>query len=138
MKHYECENQLDIFTCFNGISVSKVVYTAADFLTEVVLRGSGFENGKLRIEQFFRDHKSNKDRVAFVKNEYGIGGCGGFNRKEYGLRRYDTCQGKGITVTWSDEEAHEKSELIPWSNVVQEIARLISINAYCSPAINNR
>lgn len=44
-------------------------------LHKEIMRGSGFENGKFRIEAFFQEnHPSNQEFADFLKNEYGTGG----------------------------------------------------------------
>ena len=45
----------------------------ADFDTEL-LRGSGFEGGRLRIRAFFEQNPSEKEAIRFLKDEYGTGG----------------------------------------------------------------
>lgn len=39
-----------------------------------LLRGSGFENGKQRIKEYFEKCTNLKDRADFLKKEYGVGG----------------------------------------------------------------
>lgn len=44
-------------------------------LHKEIMRGSGFENGKFRIEAFFQEnHPSTQEFADFLKNEYGTGG----------------------------------------------------------------
>ena len=43
-------------------------------LHKEIMRGSGFENGKFRIEAFFQEnHPSTQEFADFLKNEYGTG-----------------------------------------------------------------
>lgn len=44
-------------------------------LHKEIMRGSGFEDGKFRIADFFQEHSpNNKEFADFLKNEYGTGG----------------------------------------------------------------
>ena len=43
-------------------------------IERTLLRGSGFENGKQRIVDFFSEEHTAKEKQDFLKNEYGIGG----------------------------------------------------------------
>lgn len=44
-------------------------------LHKEIMRGSGFENGKFRIEAFFQENNPSTQKFAdFLKNEYGTGG----------------------------------------------------------------
>lgn len=44
-------------------------------LHKEIMRGSGFENGKFRIAEFFQENNpSNQEFADFLKNEYGTGG----------------------------------------------------------------
>lgn len=44
-------------------------------LHKEIMRGSGFQNGKFRIAEFFQEHNpNNKEFADFLKNEYGTGG----------------------------------------------------------------
>ena len=40
----------------------------------VLRRGSGYENGKIRIAAMYAGNPSPKEALEFLKNEYGIGG----------------------------------------------------------------
>ena len=43
-------------------------------IDHVLRRGSGFQNGKLRIFQHYQQAHPLQARAAFLKKEYGIGG----------------------------------------------------------------
>ncbi len=74
-------------------------------------RGSGYEGGKIRIYAFFQKERSNKERAAFLKEEYGsyyghshtfLDGTSGFvdySRKGMIIRRKSTNQEQ--TISWT-------------------------------------
>ena len=104
------------------------------YLSEVLLRGSGFVNGKKRILEFYSNNAITKaERVKVIKNEYGIGGTG-FSIDGYGVHGYNYYNGKGITVQWRDAEG-EKAGTVSWSVVEDRIGKLITEGKYSSDDI---
>ena len=84
----------------------------------VLRRGSGVAGGKERIAQYFEAVRSPKERAAFLKQEYGIGGMGFLGLTEdhdaKGLRVRLGCLGDSVedmTYTWA-EVASRIGELI--------------------------
>lgn len=49
-------------------------YITEDDVNVIITRGSVFEGGKYRIYNHFQQEKTEKETVAFLKKEYGIGG----------------------------------------------------------------
>lgn len=64
--------QLDIFAFLDKPSEVK----AFNPIEEFALHGSGFANGKKRIQNFFLSNNDIADRIKFLKKEYGVGGFG--------------------------------------------------------------
>ena len=122
----ECDGQISLFDL--PAFSQKTVYKATDFLKEVLLMGTGFENGKERVLAIFSNVTDKKERISLVKKEYGLGGWGS-PIKGYGLCGASTYNPKGITVEWKDEEG-QKEEIIPWSLIDTEIGILISHGIY--------
>lgn len=85
-------------------------------LTAEILRGTGFENGKLRVSEFVAEHHPSATELAeFMKKEYGSGGHGGpdqpnvrYDSKELSIR---TTEGAQYSYTWG-EVARVTAELI--------------------------
>lgn len=49
-------------------------------MIDIVLQnGTGTQNGKFRVLKFFQETDSSKDRINFLKNEYGYFGTNGLN-----------------------------------------------------------
>lgn len=131
---YECIGQIELFDYLSILKEenNKILIEPSEneILEQTVLMGSGFENGKYRIKKFFLNNINTKDRIAFVKNEYGIGGCGySLSENEYGLSGYNTLYGKGITSSFKSLKGI-KEYLFSWKEVVNCIDKLISNNNY--------
>ena len=98
----------------------------------VLVRGSGVSQGKLRIFQQFQKNEPKEANIAFLKQEYGIGGSS------------DAIPGSGI---WEDHDVNgirlyrfsptnkeENAEfLVKWPMAEKRIRELIEANRYLSP-----
>ena len=107
------------------------------FISEVekdllILSGSGVQGGKFRIENYFNQPHSNKEKADFLKNEYGTGGSG--------RTGYDTWHdAKGIVLNKGGFGGSEATVKMKWSEVAARIDRLISQKKYITQRdINNR
>lgn len=101
-----------------------------EYITYVLLRGSGFVDGKKRIYKIMSEEIDKSVRVKRIKKEYGLGGSG-WPLEGYGLHGYDTFKGKGIRFQWRDEEG-EKEGYLSWNAVDTEISALILTGQYIS------
>lgn len=91
-------------------------------LHDEIMRGSGFENGKFRIEKFYTEKKpTNKDFADFLKDEYGTGGHSG--NDEISFVDHDS---KGIHFTL---ETGEKFKFT-WSEVAKMTSEIIDKGEY--------
>ncbi len=99
-----------------------------EYVTQVVLRGTGFVQGKTRVCKIFEEEISATERVKRIKAEYGIGGAG-WPLDGYGLHGYDTFHGKGVRFQWRDVEG-EKEGYVSWSAIEKEIGALILTGEY--------
>ncbi|MFK4926811.1 SNF2-related protein [Lactococcus garvieae] len=83
--------------------------------------GSGVQEGKFRIYDFLKNNASTKDRIAFLKDEYGVGGHSPFGENTY-TQMYDA---KGLRF-YSDND----DVLLPWKNIAERLDLLIASNEY--------
>lgn len=90
-------------------------------IKEDLLRGSGFQEGKFRIYYFFKNNGSSKDRISFLKDEYGVGGHSAFGENKY-KQMHDA---KGLRF-YSDND----DVLLPWKNIAERLDFLIASNEY--------
>ncbi|ERK47509.1 protein, SNF2 family [[Eubacterium] cylindroides ATCC 27803] len=115
---YENEEQLN-----NGIFFSQ------EEIDHILTRGSGFDQGKMRIYQQMLRHESNDKNAEFLKHEYGIGG----SHPAFGLidMNYDA---KGIELSRSRQIGEmEISVTLNWKKVAKRINELVQLDRYLSP-----
>ena len=97
----------------NNISRENLIYNE-------VMRGTGFEDGKFRVVDFYQANPSKKDFVDFLKNEYGIGGHSGD-----GPVKFADHDSKGIEITLTTGK-----ENFTWNEVAKVISELIEKGEY--------
>lgn len=97
----------------------------------VLVSGSGIENGKSRIYQFFAEKHSSAEKIAFLKDEYGTG-----SRSpvvfELGLK--ENHDGNGIEIvrgSWLNPSA---KATLSWHQVEKRINELIRADRYLNDA----
>ena len=100
-----------------------------EYIDKMVLRGSGFENGKLRIMHAYKSGLSTEERRKFLKNEYGIGGVG-IPLEGNGYHGHDH-DSKGISIRWRDSEGENITKL-NWTQVEKYINSHITKGDYLS------
>ncbi len=89
------------------------------WVEENLLRGSGYEHGKIRIYAAAMQ-LDQKKLAEFLKEEYGVGGC---SIKE-GFMDYNA---KGISLRKWKENTEEKHN---WNEAAKSVKRLIGIDRY--------
>ena len=97
-----------------------------DILKETILRGSGFENGKKRIYNFFKSESDRHKRVEFLKHEYGVGGWSA----DFGIVDHGA---NGLLFKFDEDFALENNISIrqyPWEFVSMRIDELIKSGEY--------
>ena len=110
------------------ITKSDFSYEPKFFVTEdekdkLLIGGSGVQYGKFRIEKFFKGERTEKEKIAFLKNEYGTGGQGrsGFNEWH---------DAKGISYKKGSMSTPDCETFLKWNEVSQRIDRLIAEGRY--------
>ena len=104
--------------------------SAKEQLTERILkRGSGFEDGRIRICEKYRKNPTAEEFARFLKDEYGIGGFGGYGG--------DNCDhdSKGIRMSYLGEHGEKLAEAsLTWNEAAARIADLIDADNYLTDA----
>ena len=113
---------------YNYLNPKKELVVPPEFVKQVLLRGSGFENGRTRICEIFHTEIDAGTRAQRIKKEYGLGGAG-WPIDGYGLHGYDSFHGQGLRFQWRDEEG-EHEGYVSWKNVEKEIGVLIMTGEY--------
>lgn len=96
-----------------------------DVLEAVAKRGS-FSDYKNRTLLFFGSNANKKDRVAFLKKEWGIGGMG--SPCDKGVKNFIhrmNYSSKGIEVSYFNEDGVELDIKITYSQLADKVDALI-------------
>ena len=94
--------------------------------------GSGFEHGKMRIQQHFSQPvpPAIKDSATWLKKEYGIGGRSWyFADGIHGWLSYDS---KGFEIQWQNSEQRLKRHF-SWNEMAQRLGQFVQENRYLTP-----
>ena len=97
----------------NNVSRENLIYNE-------VMRGTGFVDGKFRVEDFYKTNPEKKDFVDFLKKEYGIGGHSG-----EGPVKFADHDSKGIEITLTTGK-----ENFTWNEVAKVISDLMDKGEY--------
>ena len=100
-----------------------------NLLHNEVMRGTGFVDGKFRVEDFYKTNPEKKDFIDFLKKEYGIGGHSGD-----GPVKFADHDSKGIEITLTTGK-----ENFTWNDVAKVISDLMDKGEYITQNdIDNR
>lgn len=108
----------------DGIPVleEKIIDTSA-IRDREILRGSGFSKGKTRIYNYFKAEHSEKEKIDFLKKEYGIGGWS----TEEGFLNHDA---NGIDIKFNKPIGKTTAIHLGWMMVARRIDELIEKGLY--------
>ena len=90
-------------------------------LADEVMHGSGVQDGKFRINEFYSKNKDINEFAQFIKNEYGIGGHSG-----EGEVKFANHDGKGIEIITQNDIVYD----FKWNEVAKMVASAIDANTY--------
>ena len=104
--------------------VSAFSFPEADWRAALA-SGSGFERGKQRIAAYYAENHTQKERIEFLKNEYGTGGRSwNFQDGSSGFLDYDT---SGIKLRSYPKGQEQR---LKWPEVEKRIHVLIATGQY--------
>ena len=121
------QSQLSLFgepVVYESDVEEKAIYAA-------LMRGSGFQDGKFRIEEFCKENHSINEFAKMLKDEYGTGGRSG--NEFYAFENYDS---KGIEIILNRKYDNEEGKKIhlKWKKVAERISELVSKGEYITKA----
>ena len=103
-----------------------------DDVNVIITRGSVFEGGKYRIYNHFQQKKTEKETVAFLKKEYGIGGfCWTFADGGSGFVNFD---GKGFSILYDFKNDLRYEKKLKWKEVGKRLEYLVRMDRYLTDA----
>lgn len=97
----------------------------------ILTRGSGIHQGKFRIYEQFLKQGSSENNIAFLKNEYGIGGA---YPAISGRNLDESHDAKGIKISRGRISQPDVEVLLRWNKVEKRIGELIRADRYLSQA----
>lgn len=95
----------------------------------ILTRGSGIHQGKFRIYEQFLKQDSSENNIAFLKNEYGIGGA---YPAVSGRNLDESHDAKGIKISRGRISRPDAELLLRWNKVEKRIGELIRADRYLS------
>ena len=111
------------------VSALKESFITQDEIDAALGRGSGISGGKYRIYEYFTDTSHDKnDRMAFLKQEYGIGGSSsGIPGSDRSWEEHDA---KGIKLDKGNIMEPYESITLKWNVVEKRLSELIFEGKY--------
>ena len=100
----------------------------------ILTRGSGIHQGKFRIYEQFLKQDSSENNIAFLKNEYGIGGA---YPAVSGRNLDESHDAKGIKISRGRISRPDAELLLRWNKAERRIGELIRADRYLSQAEKN-
>ncbi len=100
-----------------------------DIITDFLKRGAGTVGSKGRIQKAMLELESGKDRVSFIKNEYGWYGSSGTTN---GVHTALETKPKGLELEYHTD-TYQFDELITWNEVGKRIYELALQDEYILP-----
>lgn len=97
----------------------------------ILTRGSGIHQGKFRIYEQFLKQDSSENNIAFLKNEYGIGGA---YPAVSGRNLDESHDAKGIKISRGRISQPDAELLLRWNKAEKRIGELIRADRYLSQA----
>ena len=97
----------------------------------ILCRGSSLPHGKFRIYQHFQKGLSQKENSAFLKKEYGIGGCTSIISGS-GIGEWH--DGTGLYLRYFDPNDAKREIHYAWQKVAARINQLVSYDRYLTTA----
>lgn len=125
--HQYVPSQLSLFgepVVYESDAEEKAIYAA-------LMRGSGFQDGKFRIEKFCKENHSINEFAKMLKEEYGTGGHSG--NEFYAFANHNS---KGIEIILNRKYDNEEGRKIylSWKEVAERISELVSKGEYITKA----
>ena len=121
------EHMTTLYAAADGFEPTRAAFITQDEIDQLICSGSGVEHGKKRISEFYAEKHTQKERIEFLKNEYGWGGRS--------FRGYsENHDGKGIVFERSDADGVYDKVTLSWSQVDHLIGTLIRQHRYLTPA----
>lgn len=108
-----------------------VFYISQKNIDDVLAKGTGFQDGKYRVADFFNHNPTEKEAVEFLKKEYGTGGWATPERGD--IVNSSNHDRKGIELIKGNILEPDVKVLLSWEKVSRRISELIKMDRYLNP-----
>lgn len=111
---------------FFDFKVSEQQSEIDNFVNAVLMKGTGTEDGKFRVNDFFLENHTEKEKIDFLKEEFGWYGRYTSNES------LESQPSKGLAFTRTDKENPENNLNIhlSWQEVAEHLDSMISAKTY--------
>lgn len=111
---------------FFDFKVSEQQSEIDNFVNAVLMKGTGTEDGKFRVNDFFLENHTEKEKIDFLKEEFGWYGHYTSNES------LESQPSKGLAFTRTDKENPENNLNIhlSWQEVAEHLDSMISAETY--------
>ncbi|MBQ7959705.1 MAG: DEAD/DEAH box helicase family protein [Clostridia bacterium] len=103
--------------------VPPVRFISEDEIDNIFRGGTGMQDGRYRVYNYFAEHPEKQERIAFLKKEYGTGGS-------YNGKRNEDHDGKGIRFNRGQLGNPVAEVHIKWNEAEKRIDKLIKQGRY--------
>ena len=124
---YSCSGQMDIFDFLEDKNKAEEFNS----LKALALCGTRVRGGMKRIKDYFLENHNLREKVAFLKNEYGTGGFGSPTKKPCYI--HDMCTAtsqKLIEYEYYDEDMQDIKKYCSWVDLANVITEMVEHNEY--------
>ena len=115
----------------DSVEVRQEDFITQDEIDARLTGGSGFEYGKFRIYDYFRENHTQKENMEFLKKEYGTGGSS--HALPGSDKAHEDHDAKGISLEKGSYGNPYAKVLLKWNVVEKRISELIKADKYLSP-----
>lgn len=122
------EEQQELIAEAEAETTSAFVISQED-IDAVLTRGSGVHEGKYRIYEQYLKQETHEANVAFLKDEYGVGGA---YPAVPGRQLDENHDGKGIKISRGSIMHPDAEVLLSWKKIEKRIGELIATDQYLS------
>ncbi|MDD6489997.1 MAG: DUF3387 domain-containing protein, partial [Clostridia bacterium] len=121
----ESENNFEQIGFFESENEPSRQNEIDNYVVSILMGGTGTEDGKFRVNDFFKENHTAREKADFLRDEYGWSGY--YN----GADEYQATA-KGMSLVHTDKENPENniSVFLKWNEVAKYIDRLTKNNAY--------
>ena len=112
------------------------IFITEDEIDAYLAGGGPYSDGRLATYSFFLNHEEKAERMAFLKDRYGVGGSShALSRADNSHANYD---GRGLELARGSYGKPDALVKLNWNQAAERVAKLIDQSLYLKPADYSR